>query len=108
MAMRGCDGVCAGTAPTEVARTKAAHAALRPPRELLPFPQRTRSIIDRDAPRNAADRDGDDRLAALGLDDGDVVAEAVGHIELALVARQRDAPGALADQNVALNLAARH
>src|SRR5712671_699232 len=32
-------------------------------------------IIDRDAPGDAADRDRDEGLAGLGVDDGDVVAE---------------------------------
>src|SRR6266849_4693580 len=70
--------------------------------------KRTASSIDRHAPGNAADRDRDDRLAALGIDDGDVVAEPVGDEELAAVAREREAPCSLADQDVALDLAGRH
>src|SRR5262249_40441665 len=69
--------------------------------------ENARSIIDRHAPGNAADRHRDDRLAAPGIDDGDVVAEAVGDEEPLPVARQRDAPRALADQDVALDLAGR-
>src|SRR3974377_518005 len=53
-------------------------------------------IIDGHAPGNAADRNRDDRLAALRIDDGDVVAEAVGDEHLAFIARERDPPRALA------------
>src|SRR5437879_3666016 len=66
------------------------------------------SLIDHHAPGNAAYRDRDRRLAALHVDDGDVVAEAVGDKELALVLGERDAPGALADQDIGLDLAGRH
>ena len=52
----------------------------------------TALVIDDHTPGNAADRDGNDRLAALGIDDGDVVAEAVGDKQPGLVARERDAP----------------
>ena len=38
-------------------------------------------IIDDDTPRHATDRDRNDRLAACRIDDRDVVAEAVGHVE---------------------------
>src|SRR5258708_28766397 len=43
------------------------------------------SLIDHHAPWNAPHRNRDGRLAALRVDDGDVVAEAVGDIELALI-----------------------
>src|SRR6266704_2254149 len=62
---------------------------------------RNASIIDDHAPRDAADRDRDGGLAAVDVDHRDVVAEAVRHKHGALVARERDTPGALADQNVA-------
>src|SRR5947209_15912804 len=45
-----------------------------------------RLIIDDHAPRNAADRDRNDGLAALRIDDGDVVAETVGDVELGFIA----------------------
>src|SRR5215510_3350224 len=55
-------------------------------------------IIDDHAPRNTADRDRDGGLAAVDVDHGDVIAEAIRHEHGALVARERDTPGALADQ----------
>ena len=55
-----------------------------------------------------ADRNGEDRLAAFRVDDRDVVTKAIGDVKQLLVPRQRDAPGALADQNVALDCARRH
>src|SRR3984893_2627131 len=58
------------------------------------------SLIDHHAPGNAADRNRDRRLAGLRVDDGDVVTEAVGDEELALVLGERDAPRALADQDI--------
>src|SRR5436190_1666497 len=66
-----------------------------------------RLIIDHHAPGNAPDRYRDDRLAAFDVNDSDIVAEAVRDEQLRLVARERDAPGALADQDVAQNLAGR-
>src|SRR6516165_900836 len=42
-----------------------------------PTSDRSKSVIDHHAPWNAADRYGDDGLAAGEIDDGDVVAEAV-------------------------------
>src|SRR5262245_2727096 len=120
----GCAGACAGAgaALARFATSTAVKMMLRacrwlplsPGREgwahvaLRASATRRRLIIDHHAPGNAADRDRDDGLAALGVDHGDVVAEAVGDIELALVARERDAPGALADQDIALDLAARN
>src|SRR4051812_32632228 len=65
-------------------------------------------IIDDHAPGHAADRNGNDRLLAFRIDDRDVVAEAVRDIQKLLVPRHGDAPGALADQHIALRLAARH
>src|SRR5581483_12487943 len=65
-------------------------------------------IIDQDAIRNAANRHGDFRLARFGVDDGDVVAETVGDVERLLVVRKRNAPGALADENIAKDFARRH
>src|SRR6516162_3380507 len=112
MVARGCgggEGPCANAAPpTTVTMTEAQVARSRRHSTRTrdrPYP---RLIIDHHAPGDAPDRDGDDRLAAPGVDDGDVVAEPVGNVELALIARQRDAPRALADQDVALNLARRH
>src|SRR4051794_6886483 len=58
-------------------------------------------IIDDHAPRNAADRDRHRGLAAVDVDHRDVIAKAVRNKHGALVARYRDTPGALADQNVA-------
>src|SRR5580704_1265654 len=49
-------------------------------------------IIDHNAPRHATDRDRNDCLAACRIDDRDVVAESVGHVEGFFVTRQRDAP----------------
>src|SRR5215467_3590838 len=70
--------------------------------------RRTTLIIDRDAPGNAADRNRNQRLATLRIDHRDVVAEAVRHVKLALVPRQRGAPRSFADEDVALHLAHRH
>src|ERR1700675_2466336 len=50
----------------------------------------TRSIIDHDPPRHAADRDRDYRLAARRVDHRDVVAESIGDIERLFVVRERD------------------
>src|SRR5882672_12828632 len=65
-------------------------------------------VIDDHAPRDAADRNRDGSLAAVDVDHRDVIAEAVRHKHGALVARERDTPGALADQNVARDPARRH
>src|SRR5262245_9591072 len=65
-------------------------------------------IIDDYAPGNAADRYRHGCLAAAHVDDGDIVAVAIGDIERALIARQRYAPRALADQDVAGDPARRH
>src|SRR5262249_23697690 len=105
MVTRGCGGDCAGATVAKPATTMALHARRRPSQLRAGC---AASIIDRDAPWNPADRNGADPFAALSVDDGEVVAEAVGDIELALGARQRDAPGALAAQDVALDLARRH
>src|SRR5262249_25956635 len=82
------------------------------PRRIAPesIPRRLtlQLIIDDHAPWNAADRDRDGGLAAVDVDHCDVIAEAICHEHGALVARERDTPGALADQNVARNLAGRH
>src|SRR5262245_14825712 len=91
----GGDGLCAKTTCAQLVTTKAANAAHRPRHLRRASITRFRCaplIIDHHAPGNPPDRDGNDRLAALGVDDGDVVAEAVGDVEPALVARQRDAP----------------
>ncbi len=69
--------------------------------------QKRQLIIDCDAPGDAADRDRDDGFARLGVDDRHVVAETVGDEELALVARQGDAPRTFADEDVAFDLAGR-
>src|SRR5262245_2407157 len=114
MVTRGCGGgggACANTACAQLATTTAPSAANRPRplrRASISRCPCARLVIDHHAPGNPPDGDGDERLAALGVDDGDVVAEAVGDVEPALVARQRDAPRALADQDVARNLARRH
>src|SRR6266851_4636072 len=104
MVTRGCGEFCAKAVVTVQVQTMTLKIARRPSN----WPDRGHHIrkhllvIDHHTPGNAADRDGNDRLAALGIDDGDVVAETVGDIELALVARERDAPGAFADQDVTL------
>src|SRR5215471_2241283 len=64
-------------------------------------------LIDHYSPGDASDRNRHRRLAGLHIDDRYVVAKTVRNIEFALVLRQRDAPGALADQNVGLDLARR-
>src|SRR6266436_8895199 len=64
-------------------------------------------IIDHHAPRNTPHRNRNCGLASLEVDHGDVVAEAVGDIKRLFVARHAEPPGALADQDVALNLAGR-
>jgi hypothetical protein len=46
----------------------------------------TALIIDDHTPGNTANGDGNDRFAALGVDDRDVVTEAVGDKQLGLVA----------------------
>src|SRR5262252_8756339 len=100
MVTRGCAGargeVCA-VAVRQKLPTNIAPSAAHGPTTI----EDARSVIERHAPGNAADRHRDDRLAAPGIDDGDVVAEAVGDEEPLPVARQRDAPRALADQDVA-------
>src|SRR5215475_7660133 len=99
----GGGGPCANTACAQLVTTTAPKAAhrLRPLRRASVSRRPcVRLVIDHHAPGNAPDRHGNERLAALGIDDGDVVAEAVGDVELALVARQRDAPGALSDQDI--------
>src|SRR5579871_633358 len=65
-------------------------------------------IIDHHAPWNTPDRNRNRGLAGLEIDHGDVVAEAVGDIKRLFVARHAKTPGALADQNVALNFACRY
>src|SRR3954447_12892893 len=97
------DGCCANAAGTWLTTTTAPNAAQRL-RQIKPAsdageriraePMRTATalVIDDHTPGNTADRDGDDRLAALGVNDGDVVAETVGDKKPGLVARERDAP----------------
>src|SRR6185437_11727594 len=58
-------------------------------------------VVNGDPVGNATDRHRDFRFAGFGVDHGDVVAIAVGDIKRVLVARQRQAPGPLADQDVA-------
>src|SRR5215475_14329197 len=58
------------------------------------------SIIDDHAPGNAAHRNRHRGLAGLEIDNGDIVAEAVGDIKRLLVARHAETPRALADQDV--------
>src|SRR6266849_148828 len=65
-------------------------------------------IIDHHAPRNTPDWNRNRGLASLEVDHGDVVAEAVGDIKRLFVARHAETPGALADQDVALNFAGRY
>src|SRR5262249_42869769 len=65
-------------------------------------------IIDHNAPWNTPDRNRNRGLASFEIDHGDVVAEAVGDIKRLFVARHSETPGALADQDVALNFAGRH
>src|ERR1700704_1999742 len=94
-------GCCANAAGAKLAMATAPNAAQRL-RHVKPAggewvraePVRTATalVIDDHTPGNTADRDGNDWLAALGIDDGDVVAEAVGDKEPGLVARERDAP----------------
>src|SRR3954453_1018610 len=97
------DGCCANAAGTWLTTTTAPNAAQRLPKikpasdageriRVEPMRTATASVIDDHTPGNAADRDGNDRLAALGIDHGDVVAEAVSDKELGLVARERNAP----------------
>src|SRR5215471_7101746 len=111
---RGASCAAAGTAAKKRARKKSVHAtptAGSLPRKRGRGPRHrsflTGSIIDRDPPRHAADGDRDDRLATRGVDDRDVVAKTVGDVEGLLVAREREAPGALADEDVGQHLAAR-
>src|SRR5262244_779360 len=65
-------------------------------------------IIDHDAPGNAPHRYRHGRLSGLEIDHGDIVAKTVGDVERLFVTRHAETPGALADQNVAQNLAGRH
>src|SRR5215204_7156854 len=97
----GCGTVCARAAPiAAVSTTVHSHAKIdREPARL---------VIDDHAGGNAADRDGDGGLAASGVDDRDIVAEAVCDDECLLVPRERNAPGALAHQDIGLHLARRH
>src|SRR4051812_8661671 len=80
----GAGGCCANAAGTRLAKATEPNAAPRLRHDagerIRAEPMRTATalVIDDHTPGNAADRDGDDRLAALGIDDGDVVAETVG------------------------------
>src|SRR6516162_623354 len=85
-----------------------ANAAVAKPATMAALSRRTNLLIDHDAPGNAAGRNGHRRLAAAHIDDRHVVAETVGDIECAFVAGKGGAPGPLADQDVAPNLAGRH
>src|SRR5262245_23805060 len=100
MVTRGCGaggGDWAKAVPARLATSTVHHSTMR-----------STLIIDDHAPRDAADRDRYRGLAGAHIDHGDVVAEAVRHEHGALVARERDTPGAFADQNVARDLARRH
>src|SRR5215510_2750410 len=66
------------------------------------------SIINYHAPWNATYRNRNRGLAGPQIDNGDIVAEAVGDIKRLFVARHAEAPGALPDQDVALNLTGRY
>src|SRR4051812_34692267 len=94
----GAGGCCASAAGTRLATATAPNAAQRLRHDagerIRAEPMRTATalVIDDHTPRNAADRDGNDRFSALGIDDGDIVAKAVGDKEPGLVARERNAP----------------
>src|SRR3954452_9830709 len=94
----GDGGCCANAAGAKLTTATAPNAAQRLRHDagerISAEPMRTATalVIDDHTPGNAADRDGNDRLAALGIDDGDVVAETVGDKEPGLVARERNAP----------------
>ena len=65
------------------------------------------AIIDQDPVGHPADRHRGDDAQAVGVDDRDVVRQAVGDVERTLVGAEREAPGARADQDVVDDLAAR-
>src|ERR1700726_1404133 len=75
--------VCRGGASCDRAGAAASQSAISPV-----VACRQPLVIDHHAPRNPPDRDRDERGAAPDVDDRDVVAEAVGHEQRLLVARE--------------------